>query len=291
MANECGSHGRKPTETMIILCDSSMSPLKKNHKNRMKKIVHLSDLHIGHRDCGKKFRTIADNIAFLLQPAENYIIIITGDIQDNANEPSHGEEALKTLGRLEAEGYTILPVPGNHDYGTGSMGDPEFVPLFKERFYGNREVIYPKLDIIGEVAFIGLDSTAEELSWHDRILSEGELGDEQLKRLRVLLDGPVVAERKKVLYMHHHPFDFKIGRQLRDSDNLRRVIENRVDMLLFGHYHRSRTTAGKIYHGVWGIPRCYNAGSSTHKNGNIGFHRVINLSNPDPETDYDGAFI
>lgn len=257
----------------------------------MKKIIHLSDLHIGYRDCGKKFCTIIDNIAFLKQPAENYIIIITGDIRDNANEPSHTEEALEALGRLKAQGYTVLLVPGNHDYGTGSMGNPDHVPLFKEIFYGNREVIYPKLDIIDEVAYIGLDSTAEELSWHDRILSEGELGREQLQRLNILLEGPAVAERKKVVYMHHHPFDFKIGRQLRDSEKLREVIENRVDMLLFGHYHRSRTTAGKVYHGVWGIPRCYNAGSSTHKNGNTGFHRVIDLSNPDPRMDYDGAFI
>ncbi|MDX9903126.1 MAG: metallophosphoesterase [Bacteroidales bacterium] len=257
----------------------------------MKKIIHLSDLHIGYRDCGKKFRTLVENMTFLKQPAENYIVVITGDLEENANEPSHAGEALEALGRLQAEGYTVLPVPGNHDYGTGSLGNPDMVPVFKERFYGNREVIYPKLDIIGDVAFIGLDSTAEELSWHDRHLSEGELGADQLERLRIMLDGPVMAERKKVVYMHHHPFDFKLGRQLRDSDELRSVISNRVDMLLFGHYHRSRTTAGKIYHGVWGIPRCYNAGSSTHKNGNIGYHRVIDLSNPDPRMDYDGAFI
>jgi hypothetical protein len=37
-------------------------------------------------------------------------------------------------------------------------------------------------------------------------------------------------------------------------------------MLLFGHYHRDEETAVKIYHGT-GIPRCYNAESSTHKNG------------------------
>lgn len=257
----------------------------------MKKIIHLSDLHIGYRDCGKKFRTLVDNLAFLKQPAENYIVVVTGDLEENANEPSHAEEAREAIETLRRYGYRVLLVPGNHDYGTGSMGNPDLVPVFKERFYGNPEVIYPKLDIIDEVAFIGLDSTAEELSWHDRILSEGELGGEQLKRLAILLEGPAVAERQKVLYMHHHPFDFKIGRHLRDSDELREVIENRVDLLLFGHYHRDRATAGKIYHGIWGIPRCYNAGSSTHKNGNIGYHRVIDLSNPDPRMDYDGAFI
>ena len=257
----------------------------------MKKIIHLSDLHIGYRDCGKNFRTIIENIAFLKQPAENYVVVITGDLEDNAHEPLHAEEAMESVAHLEQLGYTVLLIPGNHDYGTGSMGDPDCVPVFKTRFYKNPEVTFPRLDIIEEVAFIGLDSTAEELSWYDRILSEGELGDAQLGRLKELLDGGSVNGLKKVVYMHHHPFDFKLGRQLRDSEKLREVIANRVDMLLFGHYHRNKTTVGRVYHGVWGIPRCYNAGSSTHKNGNTGYHRVIDLSYDDPRMDYDGMFI
>jgi predicted phosphohydrolase len=257
----------------------------------MKKIIHLSDLHIGYRDCGRKFRMLVDNLAFLKQPAEDYIVVITGDIQENANEPSHAEEAMEAIEELRHHGYQVLLIPGNHDYGTGSLGNHGNVVKFKERFYGNREVTYPKLDIIDDVAFIGLDTTAEELGWFDRILSEGELGEAQLERLKKILDDGFLGGMKKVVYMHHHPFDFKMGRHLIDSNELKKVIENRVDMLLFGHYHRSRLTAGKIFHGVWGIPRCYNAGSSTHKNGNIGFHRVIDLSHDDPRMDYDGDFL
>jgi len=257
----------------------------------MKKIIHLSDLHIGYRDCGKRFSEIVDNIAFLKQPAANYIIVITGDLEENANDPLHAEEAMESVARLEELGYTVLLVPGNHDYGTGSMGNPELVPVFRERFYGNRDILFPKLDIIDDVAFIGLDSTAEELSWHDRILSEGELGSAQVGRLKKLLDESSVDGLKKVVYMHHHPFDFKLGRHLRDSEELRKVIEYRVDMLLFGHYHRNKATVGRIFHGKWGIRRCYNAGSSTHKNGNTGYHRVIDLSHDDPRMDYDGQFI
>jgi hypothetical protein len=37
----------------------------------MKKIIHLSDLHVGHEDCGVKFRALIDNITFLKQPAKN----------------------------------------------------------------------------------------------------------------------------------------------------------------------------------------------------------------------------
>lgn len=257
----------------------------------MKKIIHLSDLHIGYRDCGKRFRDIIDNIAFLKQPASSYVVVITGDLEENANDPLHAEEAMESVALLEKMGYRVLLIPGNHDYGTGAMGNPDLVALFKERFYRTRDVVFPKLDIIEGVAFIGLDSTAEELDWHDRVLSEGELGHTQLLRLQELLDGKKLEGLRRVIYLHHHPFSFKLWRHLRDSEELGRVIGNKVDMLMFGHYHRNKATAGRVYHGKWGIRRCYNAGSATHKNGNVGFHRVIDLTYDDPRMDYDGQFI
>ncbi len=257
----------------------------------MKKIIHLSDTHIGHQDCGSKFSTIIDNISFLKQPAHNYVIIITGDLADNGNRPDQCDEAAQAVRKLEKKGYRVLVVPGNHDYGTGTMGNIKNVRLFKKRLFNNPDLTYPKLDVIDEMAFIGLDSSAGELNWYDRVLAQGELGSKQLERLDNILGDKAISGLKKIVYLHHHPFDFKLGRQLKDSNNLRSIIENRIDVLLFGHYHRSRISAGKIFHGVWGIPRCYNAGTSTHKNGNPGFHRVIDLSHADPRMDYDGCFI
>jgi predicted MPP superfamily phosphohydrolase len=257
----------------------------------MKKIIHLSDLHVGHDECGKRFHTIIDNISFLKQPAADYIILITGDIVDNANRPNQVKEAVASIEKFKKLGYRILVIPGNHDYGNGSMGDIKFVSLFKKKFYKDMHLTYPKLDIIDELAFIGLDSTAEELHWSDRIFSEGELGKAQLERLKNILEKPEVTCRKRIVFLHHHPFDYKLGMQLKDNEELKKVIENKIDMLLFGHYHNHAASASKIYHGTWGIPRCYNAGSSTHKNENIGFQRVIDLSNGDPGMDYDGNFI
>ena len=257
----------------------------------MKKIIHLSDLHIGHEECGPNFRAIIDNIAFLKQPAGNYIVLITGDIVDDATKSEQVDEAVNAIEQFEDRGYKVLVVPGNHDYGTGVLGDKKFVDLFKERYFKSRKISYPKLDIINKIAFIGLDSTAEELHWHDRFFSEGELGKGQLKRLKKMLNEPKVASRKKVVYLHHHPFDFKLGMQLKNSNDLKKIIENKIDMLLFGHYHADPASAGKIFHGAWGIKRCYNAGSSTHKNGNVGLQRIIDLSNADPRMDYDGNFI
>jgi predicted MPP superfamily phosphohydrolase len=257
----------------------------------MKKIIHLSDLHIGYKDCGVKFRTIIENVSFLKQPADNYIVLITGDIVNNANHKEQTDEAVDAIKQLEERGYKVLVVPGNHDYGTGTMGDKKFVGVFKEKYFKSRRISYPKLDIIDGIAFIGLDSTAEELHWNDRFFSEGELGSGQLKRLKRILKKPDITTLKKVIYLHHHPFDFKLGMQLKDSIDLKNIIENKVDMILFGHYHADPASAGKIFHGAWGINRCYNAGSSTHKNRNAGFQRIIDLSNDDPRMDYDGNFI
>jgi predicted MPP superfamily phosphohydrolase len=257
----------------------------------MKKIIHLSDLHVGHEECGVKFRAIIDNITFLKQPAKNYIVLITGDIVDNATQSEQIDEAVEAIEQLEERGYKVLVVPGNHDYGTGVRGDKKYVDVFKERYFKSREISYPKLDIIGKIAFIGLDSTAEEMHWNDRFFSEGEVGKEQLTRLKKILKKPEVTSRKKVVYLHHHPFDFKLGMQLKDNNELKKIIENKIDALLFGHYHANPVSAGKIFHGAWGIARCYNAGSSTHRNGDIGFQRIIDLSKADPRMDYDGNFI
>jgi len=257
----------------------------------MKKIIHLSDLHVGHEECGANFRAIIDNITSLKQPAKNYIILITGDIVDNANHSEQIDEAVEAIEQLKERGYRVLAIPGNHDYGNGVRGNKKFVTLFKEKYFKSTEISYPKLDIIGKTAFIGLDSTAEELHWHDRFFSEGELGKEQLRRLKKILKEPEVASRKKVVYLHHHPFDFKPGMQLKDKKGLKKIIENNIDVLLFGHYHKNPVSAGKISHGKWGIARCYNAGSSTHKNGDKGFQRIIDLSKADPGKDYDGNFI
>jgi len=257
----------------------------------MKKIVHLSDLHIGYRDCGARFRSIIDMMILQLQPAGNYVVIVTGDLVNNANREIHIEEAAAGIRQLEETGFRVLPVPGNHDYGSGIKGNKKFVKMFKERFYKNENISYPKLDIIGKLAFIGLDSTAGELNWNDRFFSEGELGPDQLNRLKNMLNDPLITGKKKVVYLHHHPFDFKLAMQLKDNEELRKIIENKADALLFGHYHADHDSPGKILHGTWGIPRCYNGGSSTHKNGDPGFQRVIDLSHPDPSVDYDGKFV
>jgi 3',5'-cyclic AMP phosphodiesterase CpdA len=232
------------------------------------KIIHMSDLHVGHENLGDKFRTIVKNLIFEKgDDAHDYVIIITGDLVDNAKDDEQFNEVKAELDNLTNTGFTCLVVPGNHDYGNGVHGNKKFVNEFKKIFFGNENLKYPKLDIIAKTAFVGLDSMAEELNWYDSLWAQGELGKTQLENLQDILNSNEVKNAKfRVLYLHHHVFDPIIFHQLKDSDKLKEIIEryiksgNKIDALLYGHNH-----AGKVHNGKWGIPRCYDAGSATLK--------------------------
>lgn len=254
----------------------------------MTKIIHLSDLHIGYGNLGKKFNCIANNIIFLKEPAEDYVIVITGDLVETATNPSNYEEARSYIKKLEDAGFTVLVVPGNHDYGTGAWGSEKYVKIFKQTFFGDPQVRYPKLDIVNEIAFIGLDSMAEELHWYDRMFAEGELGEPQLDRLDELLldaDEKMKNCEYRVVYLHHHLFHQRSFCQLKDVEQLGEILENRnVNAILYGHNH-----AGGKQNGKWGIHRCYDGGTATRKEGGENPHRVIDFSR-DARWDYDAEF-
>lgn len=227
----------------------------------MKKIIHLSDLHIGYGDCSDNLEEIVNTIIAEYQPASDYVVVITGDTVDDANKKGVYEKVVELLEPLKKANYRMLVVPGNHDYGSGGVGNEKFVRLFKIAYFGDDSIIYPKVDIIDDIAFIGLDSMAATFNWLDVIGADGELGKKQLTSLNKLLAGQELHGKKKVVYLHHHPFDGKgKAHMLKDYKKFKKVVENRIDCLLFGHNHD-----GNQYPGVWGIPYCYDASSSTGK--------------------------
>ncbi len=270
----------------------------------MKKILHMSDLHVGHEDLADRFRRIADEIIERYQrQASEFVIVITGDLAHNANKLDSFRRVKQTLDFLKEAGFEhILTVPGNHDHGTGEMADEKFGKIFQEIFYGQR-IEFPKLDIIDGVAFLGLNSMEEELQWYDRFWAEGELGSRQLRRLETLLLSQNVRNcQKRVVYLHHHPFKWRPFHELKDSKELKKVLVSvmntgvSIDALLFGHNHQ-----GKPHNGEWGISRCYDAGTATLKSRPKcldWFHwyqiqastRVIDLANEDTSSDFIFSF-
>lgn len=111
----------------------------------MKKIIHMSDLHVGYENLGDRFRTIIRNLIFEKgDKANEYVIVTTGDLVDDANDTMRYDEVKNGFERLEQAGFeNILIAPGNHDYGTGSHGDKKFVKIFKQVFFGE-EVTFPR---------------------------------------------------------------------------------------------------------------------------------------------------
>lgn len=252
----------------------------------MKKIIHLSDLHVGYENLTTTLGDIVTRMIFHKTPASDYVVVITGDIVDNATKEGSYEEASAHLNRLKMAGFSVLVVPGNHDYGTGSRGNSKFIKRFKKHFFETTDLKYPKLNLIDNIAFIGLDSMEDEVNWYDFLWAEGELGKKQLKRLSKILESDEIANIEyKVVYLHHHPFHPKPFHSLKDSGKFGKILEGHsVDALLFGHNHD-----GRIWNGHWDIKRVYDAGTSTSKDGNANPHRVIDLSK-DPASDYDAQF-
>ncbi len=240
----------------------------------MKKIIHLSDLHVGYKDCGKNLSKLVKKIKSKYKPSKDYVVVITGDIVDNANKKGAYKEASKILKKLEKDKYQVLVVPGNHDYGNGGVGNKKYVALFKKAFYGTDNITYPKLDIVDNIVFIGLDSMAKTFDWPlDIVGADGELGKEQRNNLKKLISSSELKKMKKVVYLHHHPFDGK-GKlhMLKDYKEFMQIVEGKIDCLLFGHNHD-----GNQYPGVWGIEQCYDASSSTGKKAPVTPMRIIKL--------------
>ena len=127
----------------------------------MKQIIHLSDLHIGYSYCERRFDMVLYNLMHTKKP-ENYVIVITGDLVDVANETNY-KNAKSKITILENEGYQVLIVPGNHDYGDGVINHEKFIQEFKKVFFNDPVAKYPKIDFVNQgeadsIAFIGLDS-------------------------------------------------------------------------------------------------------------------------------------
>jgi predicted MPP superfamily phosphohydrolase len=111
----------------------------------MKKIIHLSDLHIGYEkrtnNCTKKAEELVKKIKAKqkYKPASDFVIVVTGDIVQDADQRGGYPKASKLLKPLKDSFHRVLVVPGNHDYHSkrNKKIEKQYVPKFKKAFYGN----------------------------------------------------------------------------------------------------------------------------------------------------------
>jgi 3',5'-cyclic AMP phosphodiesterase CpdA len=258
----------------------------------MVKFLHIGDLHLhtsNEKEDNKNWIKVRDYILehYANEPNEKPIIVQIGDIVDDGSEKQY-KNAVETFKPLVENGFKILACPGNHDYGfRGNVYTEKSQALYQKYILGEllnneqardgnvkMEDLYPMVDEINDVLFIGVDSVVgnENQLLH---FASGEVGDEQRKTLAKLLAEH--SGKKIVVYFHHHPFcqekwTHKLTHDIDDSRKVMRLLSSQIDMLCFGHEHKP-----EIWNGESDIDWILAAGktSSLNKMGKLQFREVI----------------
>ncbi len=247
-------------------------------------IIHLSDLHI-HKDDRKSDNKNAKLLVkHLIERFAGYAktktcVVATGDLTDDATLVQYKKLQTHVLQPL-AQQFTLLAVPGNHDYARWGTFFDRQAPARYERYVlphlqinqGSANRKYPCITARpGEaVVFFGLDS-ADPL---DQVwFAEGCIREDQRQALDALLADPKYKDYFKVVYLHHHPFVRWVGMKLDGAEDLLKILSRRADLVLFGHKHKPEAFF-RWYH----VPLMLASGKVTEAvGGNTLAYRVLEV--------------
>jgi 3',5'-cyclic AMP phosphodiesterase CpdA len=192
------------------------------------RILHISDLHFGPPFVPAVGEAVLRSIPVLAPD----VIVVSGDLTQRAKRKQF-EEARRFFDRMAD--IPMLVIPGNHD-----------VPLWRivERLFKPHglycEIISPDLNpvlAVGNVVLAGLDSTAPR-----RAISNGRLDPPQLQHVAEVFS-KVPEDKVRIVVAHHQfapghdkVFDIPMPGAHRAIDCF---VEQRVEMILGGHLHRS----------------------------------------------------
>lgn len=258
------------------------------------KIIHMSDLHVDKNGISEitKFDRLVGTIVEEEDPSTS-IVIITGDLCDTGSQNTDTEQVPGIINKLTQKKFKVFVIPGNHDYAwlaaIGLLECDAYIKQFKQIYYGDTSVTYPKKDVIGNLVIVGLDSTAPEIWAVDNAFSSrGKIGDSQSNDLDALLTDLDTEKagnpgQKTIVYLHHHPFTDDSSLYLEDRVSFQKLLaKHKVDALLFGHIHHEDTQGeDKSEDTTTNIPLIFNAGSSTNTDNLTDwsvFYRVIDLT-------------
>lgn len=192
------------------------------------RILHISDLHFGPQFVPAVAEALLETIPSLNPDA----MAVSGDLTQRAKRYQF-KEARQFFDRMGD--LPMLVVPGNHD-----------VPLWRifERLFKPHalycEIITPDLNPVlrvGNVVLVGLNSTAPH-----HTISNGRIFPHQLRQLEETFSA-VPEDMTRIVVAHHHfapghdrVFDISMPRARRAIDCF---VEQKVEMILGGHLHRS----------------------------------------------------
>ena len=223
----------------------------------MVKFLHIGDLHLHKSNRKEDNENTIKVVDYIIRKYSNCpdgkpVIMQIGDIVDDGAK-SQFKNAVELLKPLVDEGFKVLACPGNHDYGyRGNFYTEKSQAYYQEYILADllnnkdaqkpgvvMEDLYPMVDKIKDVVFIGVDSVVgnEDQALH---FASGEVGEEQRGKLAVILEKN--KGKKIVVYFHHHPFCqekwiHKITHDIDDSREVMRLLSDQIEMLCFGHEH------------------------------------------------------
>lgn len=254
----------------------------------MKKIIHLSDLHIGLRQ--KETNRTATIFNKIAGSFPGIPVIITGDLTDSATQ----KQFIKTRKLLDnlAQSNPILAVPGNHDYAwkgniLRSNGWANWVKHLGSPLGWHRKQV-PWMGINYEPK--GVDGLGV---WKDKScvyfgIDSGDPNDKQIsargyisQRLADTLANSLkkYAGKTRIAFLHHHPFTEGIlatFTKLHGSRRFLMTLKDNCELVLFGHEHE---------YGIWwnkrGVPLVVSSHKSTDTiSGDCLMVTVIDIKNP-----------
>jgi 3',5'-cyclic AMP phosphodiesterase CpdA len=262
-------------------------------------IAHLSDLHLSP-EFGRTNIRLTKRILRSLVAAGVDHIVVTGDITADAEarELEIARGIFAAHGLLDPHRLTV--VIGNHDVFGGVhraediLSFPRkcrttdydakvaaFREAFKETFQQSVVVsqpgFFPFVKVLGSVVLIGVNTIARYSGVNNPLGSNGEIDDDQARRLERILLSPLFEKKTKIVLQHHHfsrtdsPTEGAMGNiwgtierrtmKLRRKKRLARLYSKAgVDLVLHGHIHQSDRY---VRYGI----QCVNGGGTLYREG------------------------
>ncbi|MEN8194741.1 MAG: metallophosphoesterase [Bacteroidota bacterium] len=190
----------------------------------MQKIVHISDIHFGKED-----ESIVNALLTKINEIAPNVIVVSGDLTQRAKHREYKKVKL-FLSKLD---FPKVVIPGNHDIPLYNLLGRVINPFRKFDYY------FPNCNRYEneQVSIVGLNSV-RNLRWKSGKLTIKDL-EESSEELKVKKN----AEKLKIVVMHHNLLHLPSNK---NSESIFRtklmqkwIFDNGIDLILFGHDHKS----------------------------------------------------
>ena len=246
------------------------TPAPESWRNRMRTLVHLSDLHFGRTD-----PALLQPLARQVDDVHPDVVVVSGDLTQRATR-SQFVQARRFLDTLP---HPQIVVPGNHDIPLYNAFRRFISPLRDYRRIITAD-LHPEF-IDDEIAVIGVN-TARSLT-----LKDGRINAQQMARVHSRFCS--LDDRLTTIVVTHHPFDLPEGYERakivgRASLAMRTFATCGADILLSGHLHVSHTSNTAARYRVEGFAALVvqaGTAASTRERGEANTFNVVRCNGDD----------